>query len=1256
MPLWIQRLEQDQHNTEDILLDSGAEGGNYVSATFAEQLGKTSKECEHRIILPDQTEYTINSCIYLDIKLKLYYKNNLLISKIIKNIKFYIFDKLCTDIIIGLPAIRQYQLTRVFDQYYNHIEASDDSMMDGQPELCETVRKELVANDSEYTTQAVNPPQTIGNDSNIYALASQLRRESCQCSHSQSMLTNYHQCRKTLKQKKSELIAARVCSITSRPDGYYKKSDFLSEEPDDDYAEDRLEAYPPLSTPDINSAEQTPVPWSSVEIDGPEIVQSKLEGLLATPKYHRIFTESATQNPATMNAMKFDVNDEEWFRNPVNRQPTRMQSAARQFAIDRFLKKAIADGIIKPSSAPAWSQLFLTPKKTGDFRICLDYRSLNKATKRLAWPMPRIDEMLHRIGQARPEYFAVLDLSQGFYQCPIAAESQKYTTFSTFKGNYMWTRLPMGPTNSPAHFQREMTTTVFAEEMYHIIEIYLDDLITWAKTEDELIERLTIIFDKLLKYNITLNPKKCRLGMSKVEYVGHTIDKNGLHFSTEKLNKVLDFPLPKTHEDMRSFIGLCTYFSRHVEHFTELTHSLRKTYAKYSKKTPIKWTDQLRQDYEALKQAVGNCPTLSFPQPEGEIVVETDASDFAIGAALYQIVMENGAEVKKPLAFLSKQLSGSEQRWSTIEKEAFAIYVALTKWEWLLRDITFTLYTDHKNLTFIERDTQGKVRRWKIAIQQFSFVVYWIPGDNNILADRLSRVRISEPQLNHVARLLALRPTEPYTYYRGDDGTFEGKPSFVDAYKSISQFHNSNVGHMGVEKTITRLENHGIDWPSRYRDVQIFVRRCPCCQLMRQIKVPITTNPYTVATYYPMDRLNVDTIGPLPEDKDGYKHILVVIDAFTRFVELYRTKDTTGESAAEALVQHVGRYGTPAEIMTDRGTQFRNDLISALQRQLQVEHSFGAPYSHEENSMVERANKEVNRHLRNIVFHDKIKSEWSLSLPIVQRILNSQVHHATKVSPAQLLFGNAIDLERRMFPAHKTTQTAGSTEPVTVRAYIDKMLAVQEEVLKIAQRNQQSTDQYNIQKRQRGPATEFPINSYVLYTDPTGWKHPGSDKLSMPHRGPFRVINRFTTAHSKAKGEQGQDIYVIENLVSHERREVHAQHLQPFEYDEEYVDPTTVAAAGQQEFMIDQIIAHYPNLPPHQFVKLKKSSMEFLVKYTGFATPELNSWDNLRTTEALHKYLYDKGMKQLIPPAYRINALHRLLAIQVDLTTKLIVK
>ena len=395
------------------------------------------------------------------------------------------------------------------------------------------------------------------------------------------------------------------------------------------------------------------------------------------------------------------------------------------------------------------------------------------------------------------------------------------------------------------------------------------------------------------------------------------------------------------------------------------------------------------------------------------------------------------------------------------------------------------------------------------------------------------------------------------------------------------------------------------------RFVRLFKQRCPCCQKMDELKVPITTKAFTTASFKPMRRLNIDAIGPLPMSAEGYMHILVIIDTFTRFAELYAVRDVTAKSAAKAILNHSGRYGVPDQLLSDRGPQFVNGIIKEFLDILQIDQELTMAYSKEENAIVERSNKEVMRHLRAIIFDDKIIDEWEDSLPLVQRIINSKVHLTTGVSPAQLLFGNAIDLDDQIL-----NSPSESNSTTTISDWADKMLTKQKQIITLAQKYQMEHDEHHLltkvtEVKNNNVIEEFPINSFVLVEYPNRPPH----KLALQNAGPFRVLKRVGAKYS------------LLNLATNKKRPaVHIKFLRPY-MEDGITDPRLVANADYQMFDVEKVISHTGKT---------KSEMNFMVKWVGYAD-SYNSevpWSQLRTNVKLHQYLISKNMKKMIPRSF----------------------
>jgi hypothetical protein len=544
----------------------------------------------------------------------------------------------------------------------------------------------------------------------------------------------------------------------------------------------------------------------------------------------------------------------------------------------------------------------------------------------------------------------------------------------------------------------------------------------------------------------------------------------------------------------------------------------------------------------------------------------------------------------------------------------YAVYYSVKKLEYLLSDIPFTWKTDHKNNTLNRSTGSDKVMRWDLYLQGFQMKKEYIKGEDNEISDTFSRLCTVSDINEYVHPLLEQQLEEELVHILSEmdidniANVVEVKPLTEETFKKISKTHNSTVGHHGVERTIKKLIKCNQTWPSMRADVIAFIKRCPCCQKLSQIKVPIHTSPYTTATYGLMIKLSMDNIGPLTQSDEGHTHILVIIDNFSRYVNCYALKGVTSKEVALAIIQHIGTFGCPSVIQMDNGPEFVNELVAEVMTLLGPHTGTILAYSKEENAIVERCNKEVMRHLRALVFEANKHTMWPQYLPLAKRIINSEVHSVTGVSPNDLVFGGKLELEGGIL----LDRPNSTVKPLSTWA--SEMLSMQDKLINLAIKRQQTADEKHL-AQPSNTISQFSPNSFVLVSYPKGamGSRPPT-KLHTNLKGPMRVISN-----------QGAE-YTLHDLVRDKNINVHVSRLHRFEYDTARVDPLTIAAKDEQEDEVEKIISHTGD-------PKRKSTMDFLVRWTGYDHTEdlWLPWKGLRLNPALHTYLREHGMHHLIP-------------------------
>ena len=401
----------------------------------------------------------------------------------------------------------------------------------------------------------------------------------------------------------------------------------------------------------------------------------------------------------------------------------------------RMLVEMSKYGIIAQEQSPYAAPIVMVRKKDGSARMCIDYRRLNAITVKDAWPLPRIDDTLDRLSQAK--WFCTLDMASGYWQIALDEEDRKKTGFVTQHGQYVFNVLPFGLANAPATFSR-MMDRVMTGLPPEIAMCYLDDVIVVGKDVKSTMANLRRVMERFAAAGLKFGPKKCELFQKEVSFLGHIVSEKGIKMDPEKLRVIREWPQPRNTTELSAYLGLTGYYRRFVEHFARITAPLNE---KMQKGVEWSWTEACERAFVELKRVMMDDIVLAYPDWDKPFILDTDASNVALGAMLSQETIVNGKKVERPIAAYSKSLSKAARNYCVTRRELLAIVEATKHFRPYL-GYKFLLRTDHSSLRWLQslRNADHQLARWQAALQEFNFDLQHRPGKLHGDADALSRV------------------------------------------------------------------------------------------------------------------------------------------------------------------------------------------------------------------------------------------------------------------------------------------------------------------------------------------------------------------------------------------------------------------------------------------------------------------------------------------------------------------------------------
>lgn len=709
--------------------------------------------------------------------------------------------------------------------------------------------------------------------------------------------------------------------------------------------------------------------------------------------------------------------------------------------VELEIDRLVSEGVLQPTSYSEWA----TPvvpivKKSGEIRLCGDYRcTVNEATESDTYPMPTANEVFAAI--AGGKFFSTLDLDRAYTQVVVTEDTAKLLTLNTCKGLYTVHRLAFGVKACPGIFQRLMASLLAGISG---IAVLIDDIIVSGSTRQEMQERLDKVLERIGQAGLRLNKVKCKFYKRRVEFLGFIIDAEGIHPAPSKVEAIVKTPEPKNKQELQAFLGLYNFYERFVPHkatVLEPLHRLLETSQTW------KWTETEQKAFELAKRFITFDLTLVHYDLQNPLILTCDSSEYGVGAVLSHL---NNDGSERPVAMASRTLHSHERRYSQLDKEATSIMFGITKFHNYLMGRKFTIVTDHKPLLGIFDPKRPmptmlspRLTRIAIALTSHSYEIIYKPGAQIGFADRLSRwpQPIPDEQEQSLSEILLMAETPEEFPYDVEHIATETKrdkilsqvifyiqrgwpnkvidtnlrPFWLNRLelslhedcvllgcrvvvpKSLQQvvLRTLHRTHSGIIQTKALARSY-VWWPRLNEDIELLVRECPKCLEYRHMP-PRTTHEW-ITPARPWSRIHIDFAGPFHN-----KYFLIIVDAYSRWPELFVVNNTTSATVVKILRTVFATHGLCDVIVSDNGTSFVSNETKQFLNANNIRHITTAPYHPSTNGLAERMVQTIKDKLQKM---DDLS--WDIRIPNLLLGLRVTPCTTTNKTPAELLMNRRL--------------------------------------------------------------------------------------------------------------------------------------------------------------------------------------------------------------------------------------------------------